>query len=244
MAYSYDELSGGAYRPNVSTASAKPKLTLEQILGDYFAPGFQQTQANKGNIQDTLMKRISSGPDFAKYRGELSTVATGLADELFSPGGEVEQAYSDAFGQTVESGFGTSSGGFERARGNILRGARDVVGRGIAQGALQLAGTAEQSRASDINALLGLHEGEAGRMEGLRESLFGGQATIEQLKLAQEQMGLNRELMRKAGKGRGLGSRTGGAAKGALAGASIGSAIPGFGTAAGAVIGGIGGFLF
>jgi hypothetical protein len=227
-------------------------LTLEDILRDHFLPEFQRLQGGRAASERDLRQRIASGPDYSGLRGELTTVATGITDELFAPGGQVDQATRTAFGDTVASGFGPTSGSYERARQHILGGARDAVSRGIAQGALQLAPTAMQARAGDIASLIDVHGLETGRLEGLRESLFGGQATIENLRLADETLGLNRSIvdayLRQAGRGRGIGSRIGGAASGALAGAQVGAqlgtpfGLPGMGV--GAAVGGLAGLLF
>jgi hypothetical protein len=246
MATLFDEYSGGSgpqYNVNAQVAQRTPStaLTLEKILSDYFKPEFNKLQGQQGDLQKMFMDKLAAGPDFAKFRGELSTVATGVADELFSPGGEVDKAYQGAFGQTVESGFGTSSGGFERARHNILGGARDVVSRGIAQGALQLAGTASQANSADLATLLGFQQGEAGRLEGLRESMFGGQATIESLGLAKRTADLNERMINQSlQKQSGGGGFWGGLKKfaGQAIGGIAGAALGPVGAMAGAKLGG------
>ena len=131
---------------------------------------------------------------------------------------------------------------------NIFGQGRDRIASGIASRAIDISQIASQNRAFDIGALGEFTSGQASRLDSLRESIFGGQATIEQLTLARETQRQNQQLIDEAikGGGSGLGGRFGGAASGAAAGAlfgaSLGPAAP-IGIAGGALFGGLAGFF-
>lgn len=172
---------------------------------------------NYSGLQDALVGLAN--PNFDQFRGSLSAMAEGLTNELFGPGGPVEQATTEALRGTVKKGFGPQSGGFTSARQNILAGARNQVTNQVAQGALSLVPFALQQQ----------------------ESIFGGRATIENLRLAAEQMNQNERLLDKSiqQSGCGIGRRLGAGLQGGLAG----SILPGIGTATGAILGGLAGLF-
>lgn len=221
-----------SYRPRTGPRST----SLGGILDQYFKPELYDTEGNAAAARDAFTERLNTPTDFSRFRGELTAMAQGITNEMFGPGGAVEQATGQAAEQSVGTGFGPTSGGFDRARRNIYSGARDQVGNAIAQGAIQLAPIAAQERAGDIGALAQLYGLEAGRGDALRESLFGGEATIENLGLAKETMMLNRRLiedsLRRSRSGGGIGGFLG-----KLGGGIIGSALGPVGTALGSRLG-------
>lgn len=203
---------------------------LSQILDERFVPEYERLQGRQSELENLLLERLRTPTDFGQFRGELSATAESLANELFGAGGAVEKAYSDAFGKTVESGFGTTSGGFDRARQNILGQARDTVANTIAQNAINLAPVAAQSRATDIASLLDFTNTQGAMLGDIRDSLFTGQASIEQLRLGREQMDLNRRLIEESLRRGSGGGGIGGFLKG-IGQAGIGFALGGAGAA-------------
>lgn len=241
-----DQFDFSMMRPRISrptaTGSAAYTGNLGGIIQNIYAPEYDRTMAGLPGAEEMLLERIKSPLDFGAFRSELEAMAQGLTGELFRPGGQVEQASRAALDQTVATGFGSTSGGYTNARQNIMTGARDTVSNAIAQGAIQLAPVAVQSRQNEIGNALGLTSYYAGRSDDLRESLFGGRATIEQLQLARQQMRQNQQVI-DAQLNQGFGSRLGGAAKGALAGMAMGSFLPGPGHVVGGVLGALGGLF-
>lgn len=221
--------------------------SMEQILQRLYAPEYDRTQAQLPGAEQLLAERVRSPVDFGAFRSELEAMAQGLTSELFRPGGQVEQQGRAALDQSVAGGFGPTSGGYSRSRQNILTGARDTVSNAIAQGAIQLAPVAVQSRANEIANAFGLTQYTAGRADDLRESLFGARSSIEQLGLAKEQMRQNQLVLEAAlgdrARRNGWQGRVSGALGGALSGAAAGSAIPGIGTVVGGILGGLGGLF-
>jgi hypothetical protein len=215
-----------------------------QILNQDFRPEFDRVSGQLPNLEQTFMDRLNSGPDFEAYRSELDAFGGSLMDTLFGPGGQVEQATRQALGQSVASGFGPTSGGFDKARLNILGGARDAFGGAIAGQAVNIAQLAGQQHMGELGALGGFQQFQAGRADDLRESLFGGEMSIRQMEMDRETMELNRRMV-EAGLAQqgGGGLSIGGALEGALGGAAAGSFIPGIGSLAGGIIGGIGGLF-
>lgn len=222
---------------------------MEQIINNRFLPEFERTQAALPGIQELFMERLNAPVDYSGLRGELQAVAEGVGEELFRPGGSVELASRGAAEGSVRTGFGPSSGGFDRARMNILDEAQGTIGRTISQGALQLAPMALQKRQGDIANAFGLLQLQSGRADDLRESLFGGRASIEQLKLARDQMKLNRRLVeaglanQNLSTGDRIGGALSGAAGGALAGAQAGTIFGLPGAAVGGILGGLAGLF-
>lgn len=212
-----------------------PTFAIRDLLGERFLPEFERLAERQAELEEQLLGRIEDPIDFESFRGELSTLAESVTRDLFGPGGAVEDATTRAAGESVRSGFGTRSGGFDRARLNILEGARDQVTDVVGRAAPQLAQTAAQTRAADIGALGEFTAGQAARQTDLLESLFGGFATIEQINQAREQLGLNEDIIREVLRGGGGGGVGGflGKLGGGLLGATLGPIAGGIGGALG-----------
>ena len=199
--------------------------------------------------EDLFNKRISTGLDFQGFDDALSKFAGGLSEQLFGAGGSVETASRSALGEAVGSGFGPTSGGFDNARLNILKGAGQQFNSALAEQAVNIAGVASQQRSADINSILGLQQSQAGRRDSIAESIFGAQATIDQQGFDRETMDLNKQLieqaLRRGNRGRSVGSRVKGGLSGSASGAVAGTIVagPGIGTTAGAIIGGLAGLF-
>jgi hypothetical protein len=215
-----------SFRAYTHDRNRRAQAGLGGILDSYYRPELDRTQGSAADAQDAFLERLNAPTDYSGLRGELSAMAEGITSEMFGPGGAVQQATSQAAEQSVGTGFGPSSGGFDRARRNIFSGARGEVTNRIAQGALQLAPIAMQERQGDISALGDFYGMQATRGDALRDSLFGGEATIENLGMAREQLDLNRMLIEESLRQ----SRSGGGIGGFLkkaAGGLIGTALGG-----------------
>ena len=232
------------YRPP-SGGSSSAARSLGGILDEQFAPEYERLNEGLPGIEELFNERVASGPDYSAYSGALEDFAGSVFEQYFGSGGAVEGASRAALGQAVQSGFGPTSGGFDNARMNILREASGQFGQAVAGQATQLAGYASQDRGIDIQSLLGYTGLQAGRRDALAESLFGGQATIDQQGIDREVLDLNRRMIEQAlrNSGQSIGSRLGGGLSGAASGAIAGSIIPGIGTGIGAAIGGIAGLF-
>jgi hypothetical protein len=211
--------------------------TITSILDEQFTPEFDRINQALPGLEEVLQNRINGPADFNQFSGALEQFAGGLTDQLFGAGGAVEQASRGALGQTVQSGFGPTSGGFDNARMNILTGARDTLTQGIAGQAVNLAQLASGQRTADIQSLLGFTGMQAGRRDSLAESLFGGAATINQQGMDRETMDLNRRLIDHALGQQNQGSGIGGLL-GRIGGGLLGSALGPIGSAAGGALGG------
>lgn len=212
---------------------------LEDILTQYFQPELDRLQSDRSALERMFLERLTTPADLHRYRTDLEALGNTLASDLFGPGGTVERAYGQALGRSVESGLGTTSGSFARARQNILLGARDQISKTIGQNILGLVPVVEQSRGADLAALLDYVNRQSDRLEGLRESMFTGRAGIAQLGLAEQTMDMNRRILdsllrrqRSGGLGGFLKSTFG-----TIAGGLLGSIVPGVGTAVGTAIG-------
>lgn len=214
--------------------AARPVGDLDEIL-----QGFGRARQRMGDrargVEDEFLDNLTGG------REALSDMAQGITSELFAPGGPVEQQTSQALRATTESGFGPRSGGFDRARQNILGQASDQVANRVAQAAPEIRGQTLQG--------FGQLSGQLrGATESLRESEFGGRATIEQLQLAKQRAEQNRRILDEfmdggGGIGSKIGDALGGAGQGALVGSQVGSVAGLPGAAVGAGLGGLVGLL-
>lgn len=226
--------------------SIRDTITLESILQRILNPALDESKERRSTREAALMEALGQPTDFGSVREEVSAVGEGVANELFSQGGQVESAINEALRNTARTGFGPTSGSFDRARLDVLRGASDQVANRVAQSATQLAPLAQRERATDLGILGGLAESEAARVGNLRQSIFGGRASVNQLQLAQDQADLNEQLVNQALESGETGflEGVGNAATGALGGAVAGSQfLPGPGTAIGAILGGLGGLF-
>ncbi len=237
-----EDFSRGA-QPQRGRSTSPNVGSLEQILSERFRPELERTEGQQSTLENLFLDRVRNPADLEAFRGEITAFGESLVNDLFGGGGAVERGLQEARGRTVETGFGTTSGGLTNARNNIFSRATDTVAQGIAQKSFEFADLAERTRGSDIQSLLAGVGLQASRGDDLRESLFGGRATIDQQGFDRETMALNRRLIEHALRGGGIGSRFGGAASGALSGAAAGSVIPGIGTVAGGVLGGLAGIF-
>lgn len=171
---------------------------MQDILDGKFGKDYDELKGRSDQYEKTLFDLINSPTDFGRVREELTVIAQAVADEIFGTGGVVDQENRAALDQSVETGFGPSSGGFTAARQNILGKGRDVVGRSIAQNGAALAGLAVQDRGLSLDAAGNLYNTASGRVDNLRESIFGGQTVIENLRLAREQQAMNKKMLDKA----------------------------------------------
>jgi hypothetical protein len=251
----YDNLIGGTQIPSNNlfdrfnspatspTASGTTRNTgLSGIIDEQFSPELERLDQGLPGLEELLMDRISSGPDFQQFAPALEQFAGNITDQFFGAGGAVEQASRQALGQAVGSGFGPTSGGFDAARMNILRGATEQVGQAIGSQAVNLAQVASGQRSADIQTLLGLTGLQAGRRDELARDIFGITQTGIANEMDRETLGLNRRLIEEALRDPSILERIGGSAgsilSGAGTGAAIGSIVPGLGTGVGAALGG------
>ena len=227
--------AGGGARATSVQAEEQQVGSLEDIL-----QGFGEARERMGErargVEDAFLQDLRGG------REALSSMAQGITAELFAPGGQVEEATSQALRQTTESGFGPRSGGFDQARLNILEGAQEQVANRVAQAAPQIRGQTLQGFGQLAGQL-------RGATESLRESEFGGRASIEQLEMARQRQRQNEMILqefldeRGGGIGETIAGGLTGAGSGALAGAGMGSVLGVPGAAAGGIIGGLAGLL-
>lgn len=173
-------------------------FNLNDILQNRFVPELDRIGANMGNIEQMFMDAYNAPIDFSQYNDALSTFAGGVSDQYFAPGGIVEQQSRQALGQTVNTGFGTTSGGFDNARMNILSGATGAMNNAIAMQAGDLARLAQSDRQNQLNTAFGYLGLEKGRHDSLLESLFGGAATDRVYGMDEEMLALNRSMIQKA----------------------------------------------
>lgn len=222
--------------------------SLASILDNNFAPEFNRLNEGLPGIEDLLTDRIQGPVDLNQFAPALEQFAGGLSAQMFGAGGSVEQATRGALGQSVQSGFGPASGGFENAKLHILKGATGEFQNALAGQAVNLAQLASTQRSQDISALLGFTQNQGARRDSAAESLFGGQATIDQAGRDDETMALNRRLIENAlangGDPNSIGSRATNALSGAAGGFVAGNmVVPGVGGFIGAGIGGLAGLF-
>lgn len=206
---------------------------LGGILDDRFAGELDRLSESQPDLETRFLEALRSPVNFEDFRGELSEFAESVTSDVFGPGGQVSQLTGQARESAIGRGLSPFGGTTTGARNDILRGATGDVSRAIGQQAGQLAGLAVQQRQSDLGNLLGFTGMQAERADDLRESLFGGQATIENLGLARESLDLNTRLIEQA-----LSERQGGGGIGGflgkVGGGLLGSALGPIGSALGA----------
>lgn len=236
------------------------RFSLRGILDDRFSGELDRLTESQPDLETNFLEALRSPVNFEDFRGELSEFAESVTSDVFGPGGAVQGAINQATPDILNSGMSPFGGTAARTRNDILRGATDQVSNAIGQQAGKLAGIASQNRTNDIASRLAFTELQAGRADSLRESLFGGQATIENLGLARESQDLNRRMIEQALRqregGGGFGSFFGnlgggllgatlgpiGATVGSRAGGAIGDALFGGGGSSYSPSGGQGGF--
>lgn len=220
--------------------------TLAGILDSNFTPEFNRLNEGLPGIEDLLQTTIESPLDFEQFAPALEQFAGGLSAQMFGAGGSVEQASRQALGQSVQSGFGPTSGGFDNARLSILKEARGSFNEALSTQAVNLAQIASTKRSSDIQTLLGFTQNQGARRDSAAESLFGGRATIDQQGMDRETMDLNRRMIEQGlmdGQ-TSMGDRLSGGLSGAAGGFVAGNmVVPGIGGIVGAGIGGLAGLF-
>lgn len=169
--------------------------SLGGIVNRDFRQEFNRLQEGQPGLEERFLDQQAAPIDFEAFRGSLSALAESVTSDLFGAGGAVEKAQQGARGKTVTTGFGTGSGGLTNATQNIFRGARDEVANVVGRGAIDIAGIAVQDRATTLGNLNQFVQFQGGRLDDLRDSLFGGQATIEQLRLAERQLDQNQQVI-------------------------------------------------
>lgn len=145
---------------------------LRDILARYFLPEVEAGRARRGGIEDAFLSQVTTP---GSLYGAASTAASGVANQLFAPGGEVANLIGRARGQTIGQGFDVGSAG--GAENEILRGATRRVADTFATQAAGLEG-------QRFNAFSQFYGDEQQRYRDLIESIFTGIGSAEQLKLA------------------------------------------------------------
>lgn len=161
--------------------------------------------------------------------GDLTNAANAVSQGIFGPGGSAEQAVQQSIYRTVDSGFGPTSGGLQNAQMNIQRQGQDAINRFISEKTLE----ARALRGQELS------------------DVFTGEASIEQLRLAQETQRQNQQIIdmqaqqQECGIGDRLGAGIAGAGQGMIGGGMSGLVTAGnplhMGVSAG--IGFLGGIL-
>lgn len=172
-----------------------PLGSISDILDERFLPEYEEAQAGTQAAEQAFQERLAQGVDYSSALEQIRPEIEGIIGELFGPGGQVEQASSQALRGTVNTGFGPTSGAFNRARTGILEGARGEVTNRVAQRAPELARLGLQEYGTELGALQQDVTEARGREISLLESLFGGQASVEQLELSRETQDLNRQIV-------------------------------------------------
>ena len=142
-------------------------------MSQYFLfPEYQRLSESGRPIEQAFNKQmLEPGAGF----GEASRAASGLASQLFAPGGEIATMIARARGKTIGSGFAPS--GAVGAENNILRAGTQRVGDMFAQQAGQLEG-------QRMNLLGGAYGDSMAARTGMAESMFTAEGSAQQLNLA------------------------------------------------------------
>jgi hypothetical protein len=149
---------------------------FRDLLSKYFLPELDRVRGAGGPGGSPIEKAFYDQTlNPGSLYGAASTAATGKANELFAPGGEVSSLIQRARGQSSSQGFNPESSiGGENV---ILRGATKQVADTFASNA----GALEGAR---YNSLTGAYSAQQQAIRDLMESLFAGVGTAEQYKLA------------------------------------------------------------
>lgn len=164
-------------RPGFNNPSGDPlgrggQSGLRDILERYFLPEVGASQGRRGGIESAFFGQVTQP---GSLYGAASTAATGVANQLFAPGGEVANLIGRARGQTIGQGF--DPGSAFGSENEILRGATRRVADTFATQAAGLEG-------QRFGALSQLYGDEQTRYRDLIESLFTGVGSAEQFGLA------------------------------------------------------------
>lgn len=185
--------------------------TLEDLLANLFSPEQGRLDEQLPGLEQLFLELLGGQVDLSGVTEGINQSVSGLLGDLSRPGGALDQATFTGLSNEINRGTGPRSGGFETARLNILDRLQGQVGNLIAQQAPALFSTAVQNRGQNLQGAAGFLGLQAGRADALRDSLFTGRTSIEQLRLAQEAQLANlkfgRESLadaRKANKGGGF----------------------------------------
>ena len=215
--------------------------SLPGVLTSQFEPELGRIDAALPGLEELLLGQINAPIDYSAFKAPLEDFAGGLTKELYGPGGYVEEATQGALGMTQKTGFGPTSGGFDRARLNILGGANDQFANALSGKAVELANLASSTRDSNIRNLLAYTGNLQARRDDYATSLFTGRQAINQYGMDRNIFDLNRRMVEHALKEGGWQDRIFNTLSGAAEGAIIGSMTGGPGAIPGAIYGGISG---
>jgi hypothetical protein len=150
---------------------------LEEVLQRRVGPAAKESTSRSRFLFGKLENRLNTPFSLDPIQG----AATAFAEDLLRPEGEISQQISSALRSDVQSGFNPAGGGaFEARQGQISRGVQDRLANFLAQQTLGL-------RQQNIQETLGLGQLALGSQEldlATIVSLFTGQASAEQLRLA------------------------------------------------------------
>ncbi len=169
---------------------------LTSLLEQIFGPEFARLQGDLPGLEQAFMSFLTGEVDLSQVTAGINQSVSGLLGELSRPGGELDTATFAGLTNEINRGTGPRSGGFENARLNILDRLQGQVGNLIAQQAPALFSTAVQNRGNTLQGLGGFLGLQAGRTDALRDSLFTGRQSIEQLRLGQESQLINTKFGR------------------------------------------------
>jgi len=165
---------GPSYRPWYNYNMGDLRNQFYESPETLFGDAYDRSRRAGGPVEEAFMSQtLTPG---ALY-GAASTAASGVASELFAPGGEIARLISGARGQAIGSGFapGDSIG----EENNILRAGTQRVASTFAQ----QAGALEGQR---FNALTGAFGQSREEQLRLLEDLFSGRANVLQYGMARD----------------------------------------------------------
>jgi hypothetical protein len=166
---SYDG-SQGPYPGGAGIGSS----TLRRLSQYFIWPELERTRELGAPVEEAFQSQmLTPGANFSA----ASTAASGMASELFAPGGEIATMLGKARGKAIGQGFAPS--GAEGAERGILRAGTQRVADAFAQQAASL----ESQRMGLVGGAYG--DAQAGQRD-LIESMFTAEGSAQQLAIAKQ----------------------------------------------------------
>ena len=165
--------SDGPYGSGAKFGSSGP-AKLQRLSQFFLWPELQRTRQMGAPIEQAFQEQmLTPGANYAA----ASTAASGLASQLFAPGGEIAAMLSKVRGRAISSGSSPASS--VGADNGILRAGTQRVADAFSQGAVDLEGR----RMGILGGAYG--DAQAGQRD-LIESMFTAEGSAQQLKLAEK----------------------------------------------------------
>ena len=180
------------------TQPLDPRTHLRGILDTDIVPELERLGGQQKDIEALYTEKLAAPIDYDAYNKGLTAWADSYSQQLYGPGGAVEMGDRASLSNSVDSGFGGTSGGFDNARNNTRMQSSRNFHDSMANQVVAVGQQAMTQRSNDLDSLLGYVTNQGARRDSLAGDLFAGTQGIELQKNDRETMELNRRMIEKA----------------------------------------------